>query len=347
MRIIEIDGAHGEAGGQILRTALSLSAVTQKPFRIFNIRSSRPVPGLQPQHIKSVEACAAMCDATVMGNEKNSTEITFMPKKIKSGIFEFDIGTAGSVTLLLQSLLPIAIYAKDPVQIMVKGGTDVKWSPPIKYFQHIFCYYMHKIGINAKVHIKKYGFYPKGGGEVLMEVKPSSIKEIDIQRTGVLQRIDVHSIASTTLEKSNVAGRQVDGFIKNIGKTNASLVKNKFIEYVATASIGSSLHCHAHYEHAKIGASALGEPGFRSEIVGALAAQHLIKQMKALAPFDEYMEDQIIPYMALSTVANNKSSIIRIAHLTKHTETNMWVVEHFLPVKFELGKNVLECNLIQ
>ncbi len=344
MKIIEIDGSHGEAGGQILRTALSLSAITKKPFHIYNIRKARPVPGLQPQHLKSVEAAATLCQAEVKGNEKNSTELTFKPGKIQSGIFEFDIKTAGSVTLLLQTLIPIAINAKEPIKITVKGGTDVSYAPPIKYFQHIFSYYMRKIGIDMTIHAKKHGFYPKGQGEILIEVNPSEITPINIQRTGVMHRIDIHSTASTTLEKADVAGRQIKGFLKNIGKLYMPLVKNKFIEYTPTASTGSVIHAHAHYENAKLGASMLGKPGLKAENVGMQAAQALIKQIKSRAPFDEYMEDQIIPYMALSVIKHKKLAIIRIEHITKHTETNIWTVEQFLPVKFEQGNNVLECN---
>ncbi|MAH43061.1 RNA 3'-phosphate cyclase [archaeon] len=348
MKIIEINGSHGEAGGQILRTSLALSAYTGKPFKISNIRKSRPIPGLQPQHMKAVQAAAALCSADTKGVEKHSMEVEFKPNKIKSGIFEFDIKTAGSVTLLLQALLPICLKAKEPIKIIVKGGTDVQYAPPIKYFQHVFAYYMRKIGIDTKIHVKKHGFYPKGGGKVLLEYDPknSSLKPINIQQRGILQRIDIHSTASETLEKAKVAERQLTGFMKNIGKLYSPLVKNKFIEYVSTSSIGSVFHCHAHFEKAKVGASWLGKPGLRAENVGMRAAQNLIEQIKQRTPLDEYMEDQIIPYMALSTMKHKKSSIIAISHMTKHTETNIWTTEQFLPVKFEIGKNVLECNYI-
>ncbi len=348
MKFIEIDGSYGEAGGQILRTSLSLSAYTGKPFKISNIRKSRPIPGLQPQHMKSVQAAAALCNADTKGVEKHSMDVEFIPNKIQSGIFEFDIKTAGSVTLLLQTLLPICLKAKEPIKIIVKGGTDVQYAPPIKYFQHIFAYYMRKIGIDTKINVKKYGFYPKGGGEILLEFDPkkSDLKPINIQQRGILQRIDIHSIASETLEKANVAERQITGFMKNIGKLYTPLVKNKFIEYVPTSSVGSVVHCHAHFEKAKLGASWLGKPGLKAEHVGMQAAQALIMQIKQRAPLDEYMEDQIIPYMALSTMKYKKPSIISISHMTKHTETNIWTTKQFLPVKFEIGNNMLECNYI-
>ncbi|MFH1420757.1 MAG: RNA 3'-terminal phosphate cyclase, partial [Candidatus Aenigmatarchaeota archaeon] len=320
--MIEIDGSFHEGGGQILRTSLALSAITKKPFHITKIRAGRCNPGLQAQHMKSVEAAAMLCNASVSGNELGSQEVTFKPKDIISGIFDIDVGTAGAIALIFQTVIPICVRAKGEVKLKIKGGTDVQWAPPMFYVQHILCDYLKRIGISVTVTINKFGFYPKGGGEVLIDVVPcKKLLPIDIQQTGMLQRIDVHSTATTSLEKANVAGRQIDGFVRNIGKLYQPIVKNKFVHYVDSLSIGTSIHAHAHFEYAKLGASVLGERDKKAETVGAQCAERLIKQIKGRAPFDEYMEDQIIPFMALSSLDNKSTSIIRVGHLTKHTET--------------------------
>jgi len=325
--VIEIDGSQGEGGGQILRTAIGLSAVTGKPIKIFNIRSGRPNPGLQAQHLIGIKAVSEMCDGKLKTAELKSTEVEFIPGKIKSGNYKFDVGTAGAVTLVLQSLVIPAIHAEKEISFEIKGGTNVAWSPSIEYSQHIFCDYMKRLGIEIFIETRRYGFYPKGGGEVFVKIKPSDPKSILLTERGDLQCIDVWSIASEDLKKAAVAERQIEGF-GSILKVD----RNKNIKYVNSFSIGSSLHSHAHYTNCKLGASALGERNKKTEDVGKEAALLLKKQLDSAATVDEWMSDQILPFLAL---AKGKSEFIT-SELTKHAETNMWVIKKFLDVDFKI-----------
>ncbi|MDO8553205.1 MAG: RNA 3'-terminal phosphate cyclase, partial [Candidatus Micrarchaeota archaeon] len=172
--MIEIDGATGESGGQIIRTAMTLSAITKKPVHIFNIRAGRPNPGLQAQHLTAVKAVRNICRGTLTHAEVGSTELTFEPGEIIGGKYEFNIGTAGAVTLVAQTVLPILLFAKKASEVTIIGGTHVIKSPGYDYFEKVFLKAINKMNVIAKSQIKKIGFYPKGGGEIVLEVEPST-----------------------------------------------------------------------------------------------------------------------------------------------------------------------------
>src|SRR4030042_2962008 len=170
--MIEIDGSFGEGGGQVLRTSLSLSCLLNKPFRIFNIRKKRKKPGLMPQHLMGIRSLKLISNARVDGDSQGSTELLFAPGEVKAGDYFFDIGTAGSTSLLLQAILPPLIFANNRSSLTLKGGTHVPLSPPFHYINKIFIPVMNKLGIKVKAAIESYGFYPKGGGKVHAEIKP-------------------------------------------------------------------------------------------------------------------------------------------------------------------------------
>lgn len=336
--MIEIDGSYLEGGGQIIRTAVALSAITQKSIHIFNIRKGREKPGLRPQHLAGIRAAAKICDATAEGLNLKSMEIIFKPEKIKGGTLTIDTKTAGSVTLILQALVLIGIFAKTPLNLTIRGGTAVPFSPTIEYFQHVLCFFLEKMGVNVFIETKKHGFYPKGGGEALVKIKPSKIQNINLIDRGELQKIDVLSIASHHLRQSRVAERMIDGFKKILSDVNT-----KF-EYVDTFSPGCFMRSHAHFESGKLGADALGKRGKRAEDVGMDAARELKSTIDTGTPIDPWMVDQIIPYMALSADQAKAISKIKIPQLTKHAETNIWVVKKFLDVAFEIQDNIIVCS---
>ncbi|MBI5755797.1 MAG: RNA 3'-terminal phosphate cyclase [Nitrospirae bacterium] len=173
---ITIDGSYGEGGGQILRTALSLSLILSKPIEIINIRKGRKKGGLQPQHLTCVNACKDVSDATVEGNEIGSTLLHFSPQRIKSGNFTFDVaekrGSAGSTSLVIQTLLPPLCIAQRPVRLTVMGGTHVPWSPPFHYLKEVFLSVIARMGASVELSIDKWGWYPIGGGIIHAEINP-------------------------------------------------------------------------------------------------------------------------------------------------------------------------------
>src|SRR4030066_2302581 len=164
--MIEIDGSFGEGGGQILRTSLSLSCLLKRHLRIFNIRRRRKKPGLMPQHLMGIRSLKLISNARVSGDSQGSIELLFEPGEVKAGDYFFDIGTAGSTSLLLQAILPPLIFAEHKSSLTLKGGTHVPFSPPFHYISKVFIPIMNKLGIKVKAAIESYGFYPKGGGKV-------------------------------------------------------------------------------------------------------------------------------------------------------------------------------------
>src|SRR2546422_7725548 len=164
--MIEVDGSYGEGGGQVLRTAVALAAVLSKEIHVFNIRAGRAEPGLRPQHMTGVKAAADLCSANLQGLEVGATEFVFKPGKLRAGTFRFDVGTAGSVTLVLQTLMPILAFSPGTVQLEIAGGTDVKWSPPIDYLRLVTLPLLERMSFHASILVSRRGHYPKGGGIV-------------------------------------------------------------------------------------------------------------------------------------------------------------------------------------
>ena len=335
--MIEIDGSYLEGGGQIIRTAIALSTITQKPVHIFNIRKGREKPGLRPQHLEGIKAAAKICDAETDGLTLNSLEAVFKPRDIHGGTFTIDTKTAGSITLILQTLVPIGIFAKASLTLTIRGGTAVPFSPTTEYFQHILCFFLERMGIHICIDTKRHGFYPRGGGEVVAKIEPSEIKSMNLIERGVLQKIDVLSVASYHLKQSRVVERMIEGFKKIFPEINDT------VHYGETVSPGCFIRSHAHFENSKLGADALGKRGKRAEDVGMEAAQKLKEALDTGAPIDSWMVDQISPYIALAVNQTGETSKIKIPQLTKHAETNIWVIRKFLPVKLEIQDNIIVC----
>jgi RNA 3'-phosphate cyclase len=328
--MIEIDGGKGESGGQMVRTAVALSAVTGNAVRIINIRAGRCNPGLRAQHLKGVLACKEICDAEIDGAEIGSSEIIFKPKAIKGGSFKIDVGTAGSTALILQTLIPVALHAQEKIEFEIVGGTNVKWSMDFEYMQHIFGFYMQAMGVDYRIELVKRGFYPKGGGKIIVNVVPSKPKVIELVTRGEFQRIDVRAIAEARLEAKKVAERELDGFSQVLKPDKT------FTHYSDADSIGTSMHAHAHYQNCKLGSSVIGEVRVSAEEVGKQCALGLKKQMDSEACVDEWMADQILPFMAFAGKGR-----ISVAEVTEHTRTNISIIEKFLDVKFSIEKNII------
>ncbi len=325
--MIKIDGSYLEGGGQILRTAVSLAAVTNQPCKIINIRKGRPIPGLKPQHLNSIRAVSKICDGNLRGDRIKSEKIEFYPNKIQNGFHKIDIGTAGSIGLVLQTLVPVCIRAERPVKLEIIGGTDVKWSPNMEYFQEVFCRNIKRMGIEIESEVVRYGFYPKGGGIVKITINPcKEIGLLDLIERGKIKRYDIRSIVSKGLEKAKVAERQIEGAKKIIEKFNC-----EYFKYDHTLSPGSSVHIHTHCDNCELGVTVLGEKGKPAEKVGEECAKELEKQLRTHASLDRWMADQILPYMALAG-----SGKVTVAEITKHCLTNIWTIEKFLPVRFRI-----------
>jgi len=323
-----------------VRTAIALSAITEKSIRIFNIRKGREKPGLRPQHLEGIKAAAKICNAVTEGLTINSLEVLFQPGKIAGGAFTIDTKTAGSITLILQTLVPPGLHADSSLNLTIKGGTSVPFSPTMEYFRSVFCYYLRLVGTQISLKVQRHGFYPAGGGVVSVGIKQSTTENLEMLDRGDLHRVDVLSVASTHLKSANVAERMIDGFKKVLPHAQFTC------EYVQSDSPGCFVHATANCEKSRLGASTLGRVGKRAEDVGKEAALGLKSALGTDCPIDSWMVDQIIPYLALATSRTGKPSNVKIPSLTKHAETNIWVVKKFLPIEFEIVHNVMTCTKV-
>jgi len=334
--LIEIDGSQKSGSGTILRLSVALASIVGEQLHIFNIRHNRPQPGLRPQHLEAVLTAARLCDAEVKGAVLNSRELWFKPKRVKGGRFEAEIGTAGSIPMLIMTVLPICIFAENTVQLHIsKGGTDVSHSPTINYMRNVFIPVLRRMGINAAITVHKYGYYPKGMGEATLVVEPcKELKPLRMEEFGKLKSVKGVSVC-TFLADRRVAERQAEAannYLRGKGLTADIQIVN---DRSNPLQKGSSLVLWAETDKgAVLGADAIGELGKTSEAVGVEAAEKLYREISSKATVDVHLADMLVPYVALA----KGYSIYYARELSDHLETNIWLAEIFLGVKFKVEK---------
>ena len=331
--MIEIDGSHGEGGGQILRTSIALSALTGTPVRIRRIRSSRKTPGLKPQHLISAKAAAEICGGRLIGAQPNSTELRFNPGKVQAGRHVFDVGTAGSTSLVLQTLVPPLAFCESVSRILVKGGTHVAWSPPADYLRDVFLPTVATMGLRAKLYLRRSGFYPIGGGEVeaIVEPSPTPLKPLRIKERGRLKSLRV--ISTVAHLPLSIAERQLKRATNRL--TEQGLAPLGETGVVESPGKGSFCFIRADFENMRAGFSSLGELGKRAEEVADEAVENFLRYWNDPGALDPHLADQVVLYMALA----EGESIVTVSEVTEHLKTNIWVIEQFLPVKFALEED--------
>jgi RNA 3'-phosphate cyclase len=324
---IDIDGGIGEGGGQIARTAVGMAGALGKSVSVRNIRKGRKKPGLMAQHLTGIKLAAEMCDAEVSGLEMGSTEIDFSPRNNIGGNFEMDIGTAGSISLVLQVCLIPAIMAKGRTELLIRGGTDVPWSPPIDYLDLVIVPMLQKMGAGIEISVLQRGFYPAGGGEVRVVVSPSGgLAGLDLLSRGNLVGIDGR--ASCRNLPDHVATRAIDSALKGLpGQTRPKIPT----DCGKGPSTGMSIVLAARFENTILGYSCLGEKGLPAERVGEIASGGLREEIDSGATLDEHATDQMIPFMFLA----GGPSRFMTAELTMHAKTNLAVAERFVARRVE------------
>lgn len=328
--MIEIDGAYGEGGGQIVRTAVALAAYLETPCRIKNIRKGRPTPGVRPQHAAGIRALAELCHAEVAGLHVGSAAVTFTPGRIAGGPLRIEVGTAGAIGLILQTIMLPATKALSPLLLTIQGGTDVPWAPTIGYCQEVTLPVLSQMGYAGVIALGKRGYFPRGGGEVSVALKKSALSSLQLSEPGQIRMIQGRSHAADALKQRRVAERQRETAMTSLKKLGAPC--EIAVEYGPAASPGSGIDLWAAANHSRLGANALGARGKRAEEVGEEAATALIRQLNTGAALDEWMGDQILPFLA---VAGGESRIT-VARVTDHLRTNLWVINHFLPIETQI-----------
>ncbi len=337
--MIEIDGSLGEGGGQILRTALSLSCLFNKPFRIFNIRKGRKKPGLMPQHLTCLMAAQLISNAKVTGDYQASTELTFSPQEVKGGDFFFDIGTAGSTSLVIQTLIPSLIFLKEKTTLILQGGTHVPFSPSFHYISEGFVPMVERLGIKIRLTIESYGFYPKGGGRIRAEIFPvKDAKPLRIMERGKILRLKGYSgVGNLPL---SIADRQKNAALEKIYSQVPDLQCAVDIELIDVPGPGQGtfVFLRAESENSIAGFTSLGERGKKAETVGQEAAAEFLKYYFTDGALDQYLSDQIVLYLRMS----REESVFTTSCITQHLMTNLWVIGLFHEFKYsiegEMGK---------
>lgn len=327
--MLKIDGSYGEGGGQILRTALSLAATLGLDITLERVRAGRKKPGLAPQHLMGVKALAQIASAEVEGATLGSTALSFRPQKVKGGEYTFDVGTAGSVSLVFQTLaLPLA-FAQTPTTLLLKGGTHVPWSPPFPYLQEVLLPTLALMGYNIKNKIHRFGWYPKGGGEVRLTVSSlSSLNPLVLEARGPLKGITGQAVVSNI--PRDIAQREIKKIKELLGAQGLEAAL-EVVEGLALGQ-GNAVFLKAEFEKAVAGFSSLGERGKRAEVVAEEACEGLLEFLQETSAVEKHLADQLVPFMALA----RGRSIFTVSKISGHLLTNLWVVQQVAGVSYKV-----------
>lgn len=336
--MIEIDGSMGEGGGQIPRTALALSLLEQQPLRLRHIRAGRDPAGLRPQHTTAVEAAAAIGDATVSGASVGSTTLTFVPEGVQPGTYHFDVGTAGSAVLVLQTVLPPLLTAQRSSRITVVGGTHVHSAPSFEFFARTFLSIVERMGPVCRAEMDRPGFYPRGGGQCSLEVTPvAPLDPLDLTHRGREQRRRARVLLSTL--PRHIAERELETLREHL----PGGVDEQIVDTSSTRGAGNALLIELQFAHVTEVVSAIGEKGRPAESVAQAAAQAARSYLEADAPVGAHLADQLLLPLVMG------GGQFRTSTLTPHFHTNAAVIGQFfddpLTVRADGSSWVVESNL--
>jgi RNA 3'-terminal phosphate cyclase (ATP)/RNA 3'-terminal phosphate cyclase (GTP) len=325
----EIDGSFGEGGGQLLRTAVALAAITGQAVRINNIRARRSNPGLAPQHLTAVKAVAALCDAQVDGLQVKAQEILFRPGPLKSGHFRFDVGTAGSITLVVQAVLPAALAAGGETAMHITGGTDVRAAPPLDYLRYVSSPLLARMGVEVTLTAVRRGYYPRGGGEVDVTVRARhGLRPVLLDSPGELRQI------SGAAHVANLPGHITARMVQAAGEALRSFptprIEETLLGWPEAIGQGGAIVLWATCVNTVLGAAATAQRGIPAERLGEDAGRAMAEEISSGATLDFHAADQLLVYLALA----KGHSCFLARSLSSHATTTMWLAEQFLPVRF-------------
>lgn len=329
--MIEIDGSAGEGGGQILRTSLALSMCTGQPFSLTRIRAGRAKPGLMRQHLTCVTAAAEVCGARVSGAEMNSQSLTFEPGPVRAGDYRFNVGTAGSCTLVLQTVWPALLLAGAPSRLTLSGGTHNPMAPPFHFLARCVAPLMRKLGANADLTLRRLGFYPAGGGEIDVTVWPAAhtLAPFDVLERGA--KVDAHAECLAPALPRSVAQRELQHLGAAMGWPPAQL---REMPVRQNEGPGNALMATLVHEHVTEVFTQFGEKGVSAEQV----AKHLVREVREYQASDAalgpHLADQWALPLALAVWQRGGSAAYTCTELTPHATTNFDVIARFLPVRF-------------
>jgi RNA 3'-terminal phosphate cyclase (ATP) len=344
---IIIDGSEGEGGGQVLRTSLSLSAITGKPVRIENVRGRRKKPGLFRQHLTAFKAAAEICDARMEGAELGSSEIAFYPDEIKGGDYDFAIGSAGATNLVAQTVLPILSHADADSTVTITGGTHNQWAPTFDFLDRAFLPQYRKMGGRASVELNAYGFYPAGGGSMTMSVKPTiETHPLSLEDRG--ERLSESAVAIVANLKRDIGNRE----LKTLLKAMSLKPEQGEIIHAEGPGPGNAISLFLEHEHVTEVFIGLGEHGVRAEAIAKKVAEQAQKYLpakdslgKTKTAVGEHLADQLLLPMALFD-----GGVFTTTDISQHTKTNIDIIKMFLDVDIkttQLGRKCWKIEVIK
>ena len=338
--MLHIDGAQKSGSGTIVRFAVGLATLLGEQLHLTNIRAKREKPGLRPQHLKALQALQQICHGSLDGGEIGSAEIWFKPGGgVKGGYHEWDIGTAGSTTLLAMTLLPAACFSTGAVSFRISGGLFQDFAPSAYHMQYVLFPVLKSMGITTELNIIRPGYVPRGGGIIEVAVEPvkGKIKPITLPSQGNVT--DIQGIALSSHLKERKVSQRMVAKCNDVLKSSGYQATIKVVHDTSALQRGAALAVYAETSsRCIIGADRAGEPRRTSEDIGRHVATSLIEDLSTGATVDRYLADQLIFYAALA----DGVSQYRIPRLTEHVETNLWLVKTILGARTEVDKNLVK-----
>ena len=324
MEFLKINGGYGEGGGQIIRSAIALSCITKKSIHLENIRKNRKIPGLRPQHLTAIKILQKISNAKTLGAEIGSTDLKFIPGKIESFKLVEDIGTAGSISLILQVLIPVVAISQKTLDLTIRGGTDVSWSPSIDYTDQVLREAYSRMGIDYSIQINKRGYYPKGSGEIRLLVYPSKVKSLSLLERKTKTVNLICSISKLPLEKIEKEIKEIE---QNLVEENF-IVKTEIKNEEAIDS-GSSLLIWSVDNNSIIGFDSLFDK----------------RTQKFDFDFDKFMrnnlsgvDENLADMLVVPASLGKRKTVFHVSKITKHLETNLFVTSKITGCKYGVGK---------
>jgi len=333
MKLIELDGSTGEGGGQILRTALALSMVTGQGMAIQRIRAKRPKPGLMRQHLTCVQAAVAVCGAKVEGAELGSQTLVFEPGPVRADDYTFNVGTAGSCTLVLQTVLPALMLCAESSRVSLSGGTHNPMAPPFHFLERSFAPLVRRLGVGIELQLRRLGFYPAGGGEISAVVNPSGagLQPFDLTDRGPVQEAYAECFAPAL--PSAVAVRELAALARAMGWSGEQLRTPAVLQ---NEGPGNALMITLACAHVSEVVTAFGEKGVSAEQVAGALVKEVRAYQASEGALGQHLADQWMLPLALAVVARGGEASFTCTEMTEHATTNMAVIEKFLPVRFDV-----------
>ncbi|MGB1769387.1 MAG: RNA 3'-terminal phosphate cyclase [Nitrosopumilus sp.] len=323
MEFLKINGAHGEGGGQIVRSAITLSCITNQPIHLENIRKNRKNSGLKPQHLTAIKILQKISNAKVTGDKLGSTELKFIPGEIKNSELIEDVKTAGSIALILQVLIPAVSISKKKLSLIVKGGTDVLWSPTMNYTNYVLKEAYSRIGITFDLKITKRGYFPKGGGEIKLEVYPANVKSINFSKRKI-QKLKL----KCTFSKISISVIK-----ENVKKIEEEIKKNNFeidveIKEEEAIDSGASVLIYSIEDNSIFGVDGLFD---KKNQKFDLKIEEILDNFFGV---DKNLADMLVVPLSLGS---NKTKF-EVSEITKHLETNLFVTSKITGCRYGIGK---------